>query len=228
LVRVVLFDLDDTLLDFQRAEAVALRKVLEQLGVEPTEAIVARYSEINARLWELLEEGKRTREQVLVHRFELLFMELGLDICPHQAKGIYENLLGVGHYFVPGAAELLEALHLRYELYLVSNGTAVVQDRRIESAGIARYFKEIFISQRVGYDKPAVEFFEHCFERIEGFSKDEALIIGDSLSSDILGGNNAGIRTCWFNLKGKSGREGIQVDYEISELGQIPALLERI
>lgn len=143
------------------------------------------------------------------------------------AQASYEYLLGIGHYFVDGAPELLQALKDKYELYIVSNGTASVQDSRLESAGIAPYFKDIFISERLGADKPTKKFFDIVFSRIEGFERDKAVIVGDRLSSDILGGINAGIKTCWFNPKRLPGKENIPADYEIHALSELPELLEK-
>ena len=224
----VLLDLDDTLLDFHKAEAIALTKTLVGMGIEPKESTIKRYSQINARQWELLEEGKATREQVLTNRFEILFEELGIERSGYEARLSYEGHLAVGHYFMDGAQELLETLKGRYVLYIVSNGTAVVQDGRIKSAGISPYFKEIFISELIGFNKPDPEFFRLCFERMEGFEKERCIIVGDSLSSDIKGGINAGINTCWYNPRGKTPREDIKPDYEIKSLNELPKLLEKL
>lgn len=228
MIKYILFDVDDTLLDFKKAEAAAIRKTFERIGIPVSDEIISRYSEINDSQWKCLERGELTREQVLVRRFDILFDELGLNIPSEMAQASYEYLLGIGHYFIDGAQELLEALDGKYEMYIISNGTANVQDRRLKSAGISRYFKEIFISERVGYDKPSVEFFDACFERIPGFEKDKAIVVGDRLSSDILGGINAGVRTCWFNPKGAPADKDIVPDYEISRLSELPELLEKI
>lgn len=225
MLNTIFLDLDDTLLDFHRAEAAALSKTLEQLGIPPTAETVARYSAINAQQWRLLEEGKFTRDEILTRRFDILFHELGVTRSSALARQTYEHFLGIGHYFIPGAEALLNTLAPRYALYLVSNGTAAVQAGRIASAGIAPYFKNIFISEEMGLHKPQREFFDACFAAIPGFHREEALIIGDSLTSDIRGGNNAGIRTCWFNPQGKPRMEGVHVDYEVSALSQIPPLL---
>ena len=227
MLKTIFLDLDDTLLDFHKAEAAALAKALTALDVPPTPAVIARYSAINAQQWRLLEEGKFTRDEILTRRFDILFRELGVERPSSLARRTYEGFLGQGHYFIPGAEELLKALVRRYDLYLVSNGTAAVQAGRIASAGIASYFRKIFISEQMGLHKPQKEFFDACFAAIPGFHREEALIIGDSLTSDIRGGNNAGIRTCWFNPQGKPRLEDVRVDYEVSALSQIPPLLER-
>ena len=224
----VLLDLDDTILDFHKAEANAVSKTLLQLGIEPRESTVQRYSQINAGRWELLEQGLITREEVLTSRFEMLFAELGVERSGTEAQKIYEELLGKGHWFMPGAEELLEALYGKYPLYIVSNGNLSVQEGRIASSGIAKYFGEIFISQQIGFDKPRKEFFDACFARIPGFDRERSIIVGDSLSSDIRGGINAGIKTCWYNPRGKAAREDIRPDYSIAELNELPGLLSEI
>ena len=228
MIRYVLFDVDDTLLDFGKAEAAAIRKTFERIGIPVTDELIRRYSEINAQQWSRFEKGEITREKLLTERFDILFSELGINVPSEMAQASYEYLLGIGHYFVDGAEELLEALKDKYELYIVSNGNASVQDRRLKSAGIIPYFKDIFISERVGFNKPSAEFFEACFERIPGFEKDKAVIFGDSLSSDILGGINAGVKTCWFNPRGDAPDPDIPADYEIKHLSELPALLESI
>ncbi len=228
MIRAILFDLDDTLLDFHRAEAEAVAEALRRMEVEPTPEAVALYSRINAQHWVLLEQGKLTREQVLVGRFRELYAQLGLVRSAETTMEIYEKRLAVGHYFVPGAPELLDQLVQSYALYLVSNGTAVVQDGRIASAGIARYFRDIFISQRMGADKPSPVFFDRCFARMPGISRRETVIVGDSLTSDMQGGRNAGICTCWFNPLGKPYSPDLPVDYQIHRLDQLPALLRQI
>lgn len=228
MIRYVLFDVDDTLLDFGKAEAAAIRKTFERIGIPVTDELIRRYSEINAQQWSRFEKGEITREKLLTERFDILFSELGINVPSEMAQASYEYLLGIGHYFVDGAEELLEALKDKYELYIVSNGNASVQDRRLKSARIIPYFKDIFISERVGFNKPSAEFFEACFEHIPGFEKDKAVIVGDRLSSDILGGINAGVKTCWFNPRGDAPDPDIPADYEIKHLSELPALLESI
>ena len=224
----LLFDLDDTILDFRTAERTSIRRTFEAFSIPADEAVLRRYSEINVGCWQRLERGTMTREEVLVGRFELLFRELGIAASARAVQDHYEALLESGHYFVPGAPELLEELYPRYELYLISNGNLRTQEGRLKSAGISPFFKGIFISEVIGVNKPAKAIFDACFTAIPGFRREDALIVGDSLSSDILGGINAGVRTCWFNPDGMPLSGSVRPDYEIHALGELPALLEEI
>ena len=221
-------DLDDTILDFQKAEHIALEKTLASFGLEPDPNVCARYSQINKAHWERLERKELTREQVLVGRFAALFAEYGLQVDPTACARRYEDNLSIGHYFLPGAEEALERLSKRYKLYLASNGTAKVQRKRLESANIGRYFQQIFVSQEIGADKPGLEYFQRCFARIPGLDLQKTIIVGDSLTSDILGGINAGITTCWINPGHKPVKADIRPDYEIEHLGQLGTLLKSI
>ena len=229
---VVLLDLDDTILDFGIAEHEALKKALGDLGVDNSEAVIRRYSEINKMHWEMLERGEITRAQVLLGRFEMLLRELGREdegsLLAAQLRDTYERNLSQGHWFMPGAEQMLEDLKDKYRLFLCSNGTAVVQEGRLRSSGIGPYFEHVFISEQIGYNKPAREYFERCFEAIPELELSRCIIIGDSLSSDIQGGINAGIRTCWFNPRFAENKKGIEADYEIYDLKQVAVLLDNI
>lgn len=228
MIHTVFLDLDDTLLDFHKGERTALASALRQVGIVPTAEILERYSVINAQQWQLLEQGLLTREEVLVRRFDLLFEELGVTCSSQHVRDLYEGLLRQQHDFLPGGRELLETLSPHYDLYIASNGTAAVQDQRLADAGILPYCKDVFISQRLGAVKPQREFFEACFARIPGFSLEEAIIIGDSLTSDIQGGLNAGLHTCWFNPHGRTAPPDVQPEYQVQALGEIPGLLASI
>lgn len=228
MVEFLFIDLDDTILDFQKAEYLALRKTLTDFGIEPTEERCALYSRINQQHWQALERGELTRAQVLVGRFATLFDRLGVRADAEACSVRYAQNLSVGHYFLPGAREAVESLAGKYKLYLASNGTKKVQASRLESADISSFFADIFISQDMGADKPARAYFDRCFARIPEFDPARAMIVGDSLSSDIQGGINAGIATCWVNPDHKPGRPDIKADYEIEYLSQLEALLETL
>lgn len=226
MIEFLFLDLDDTILDFQKAERLALAKTLEPFGLPPTDTVLARYHEINREHWERLERKELTRQQVLVGRFAALFAEMGLSAQAEQVARTYEENLSQGHYFLPGAEEALQSLSKKYKLYLASNGTARVQAGRLKSAGIIPYFQEIFVSEEMGYNKPDPAYFDACFARIPGFRKDRAMMVGDSLTSDILGGIQAGIATCWVNPHHKTG--SIRPDYEIESIVQLEALLKNL
>ena len=226
MVKTVFLDLDDTILDFHKAEVSALRRTLQEAGVDSSDAVLGRYHVINKQHWEMLEEGTITRAQVKTLRFEKLFGELGVQREIGAICASYEANLAQGAFFVPGAEELLKIISPRYDLYLASNGGARVQNARLDAAGIRKYFKGQFISEEIGANKPDPAYFAFCFDAIPGFEAEKAVIVGDSLTSDILGGNRAGILTCWVNPGHAPGNPEIVPDYEIESLAQLESLLE--
>lgn len=224
--KYIFLDLDDTILDFTAAEEIALPKGLREVGVEPTPDLIARYREINIAEWERYERGEISRETVLVERYEILFRERGISVSAEKAEDAYRKYLGVGHYFIPGAVRLLEYLKSKgYLLYIASNGVAATQDSRLDSAGIRPYFEAIFISETTGHHKPEPAYFDYCFAHIPGFDKTKALLIGDSLTSDIRGGINVGIDTCWYNPAHKPLPEGIRPNFEVFSLQDLENIL---
>lgn len=225
MITSVFLDLDDTILDFHKAERIALSKTLRRFGVEPSQAVLDRYHILNIQHWQALERGEMTREQVLSGRFRALLQELD---CPADAEAMmrsYESDLSVGHYFLPGAREAVERLSKHYRLFLASNGTASVQHARLTSAGLYPYFEKVFISQEVGYHKPSRAYFEECFAQIPGFEAEKAIMVGDSLTSDILGGLRSGLKTCWVNPGHAPAPADIRPDCEIESLSQLEPLL---
>ena len=228
MVEFLFLDLDDTILDFHKAERLALAKTIREFGLEPTEEVLARYHVINKWHWEQLELGKLTRSEVLENRFGVLFEKFGIRASKADCASAYEKNLSQGHYFLPGAEETVDALSKRYRLFLASNGTASVQKGRMTSANLYRFFEKVFVSQEIGHNKPSVEYFRGCFAQIPDFDPARALMVGDSLTSDIRGGINAGIRTCWVNPSHAPAPGDIQPDYEIEALHQLPALLEKL
>lgn len=225
MVEFLFLDLDDTILDFHKAEAIALSKTLTDFGISPTEENLRTYSAINKAHWERLERREITRSELQVSRFVTFLAVIGADAPGEAVARAYEENLSHGHYFLPSAKEALDALRGRYRMFLLSNGNAKVQDGRLSSAGILPYFENVFISERVGADKPSREFFDRCTARIPGYAPEKALMVGDSLTSDILGGKNAGIPTCWMNPARKTAGN-IHPDYEIGSLSELPGLLE--
>lgn len=228
MIKNVFIDLDDTILDFLAAEKAALTRTLSHFGIAPDERVLARYSAINDAQWKLLERGEITRDQVKLRRYALLFEEFGIDCDPMMVNDHYMEELSKGHIFMEGAKALLDALFGSYRLYLASNGTTWVQERRLKSADLYRYFDGVFISQELGYDKPDPRFFEKAFATISDFKKEESVMVGDSLTSDIKGGKGAGLKTLWFNPKGKENHTDIQPDHTFTRLAELPAFLQTL
>ncbi|MBR4289031.1 MAG: YjjG family noncanonical pyrimidine nucleotidase [Oscillospiraceae bacterium] len=228
MIEFLFLDLDDTILDFHKAERIAISKTICDFGIEPTEEVLHRYHLINKWHWEQLELGTMTRSEVLTGRFSMLFSELGMEVDAQAVARVYERNLSSGHWFLPGAEEAVDMLSKKYRLFLASNGTASVQKGRMTSANLYRFFEKVFVSQEIGHNKPSKAYFDGCFARIPGFDPAKAMIVGDSLSSDILGGINAGIKTCWVNPTHAAAKNGIIPDFEIEALHQLPALLETV
>ena len=152
MIEILFLDLDDTILDFHKAERIALAKTFRAFGADPTETVLNRYHVINKEHWERLERREITREQTLLGRFQALFQEMGIPVDPEAVAREYEKNLAIGHYFLPGAEEAVASLSEKYELYLASNGTASVQKGRLTSANLYRYFRQVFVSQEIGYN----------------------------------------------------------------------------
>lgn len=224
----LLIDLDDTILDFHLAERVALNNTLLHFGVEPTEETVALYKSINQAHWRMLERGEVTRDYVNTQRFVALFHALGKEVDGKVCAAYYLSQLALTHDYIPGAEEAVKRLSGKYRLFIASNGNASVQLPRMAHSGLDNYIEKAFISESLGATKPSVAYFDLCFAQIPDFDKEKALMVGDSLTSDIQGGINAGIHTCWVNPGGKPNTTGIRPDYEIEALSQLEALLEAL
>ncbi|RDU35695.1 noncanonical pyrimidine nucleotidase, YjjG family [Neobacillus piezotolerans] len=223
--KTLLFDVDDTLLDFAAAEKIALEMLLEGQKVKVTPEIKELYKKVNSGLWAAFEEGKLSRDEVLNSRFSHFFQEIGHEVDGALLEVSYRSYLDEGHDLLDGALELVTDLQGRFDLYIVTNGVSRTQYRRLQDSGLLPLFKGIFISEETGYQKPMKEFFDFVFSRIPEISLEETLIIGDSLSSDIKGGNQAGIDTCWFNPLMKANRTGIAPTYEIHSLAELYRIL---
>lgn len=223
--KTLLFDVDDTLLDFKAAEKLALRLLFEDQQVPLTEEMEAHYKRINQGLWRSFEEGKIDLEEVLNSRHALLFREYGYEVDGMVMERKYRGYLEEGHEQVLGALELITALHDKYDLYIVTNGVSKTQIKRLHDSGLFPLFKNVFVSEDTGYKKPMKEYFDYVFARIPDFSVEHGLIIGDSLTADIKGGQLAGLDTCWFNPDKKSNDTSIIPTYEIQELDELFRIL---
>ena len=225
--RTLFFDVDDTLLDFGATESAALRNLFEEQSLPFTEEIEAQYRTINRGLWHAYEEGKIGRDEVVNTRFALLFQEFGKTVDGAMFDQKYRVYLEEGNQLLDGALELITALHEQYDLYIVTNGVSRTQDKRLRNNGLFPFFKGVFVSEDTGYQKPMKEFFDHVFARVPNFSVEQGLIIGDSLTADIRGGNLAGMDTCWFNPHGKPNDTDIVPTYEIQSLNDLYRVLRQ-
>ncbi len=228
MIEFVLIDLDDTILDFHKAERIGLENTLRHFGAEPTEETIALYLQINQAHWHRLERGEISRKQVNEGRFVELFKQLGKEVDGERCAAYYLHQLSLTHDYLPGAKEAVLSLSKKYRLYVASNGNVSVQIPRMANSGLNAYVEQAFISEALGENKPSKAYFDICFSRISGFDPKKAIMVGDSLTSDIRGGINAGIRTCWVNTFKKENTTGIQPDYEIDSLTQLEALLEKL
>lgn len=228
MIRDIFFDLDNTLLDFDLSEKRAIALTLKHVGAQDSEQNISLYSRINLSQWKLFEKGEITLERLRVRRFGLLFDALGIDADARTAMLYYGDRLGEGYFLKQGALEVLDELFRKYRLHVASNGIAQTQYSRLKGSGLDKYFENVFISEEIGYPKPDERFFEHCFSAIPNFEKSAAVIVGDSLSSDILGGKNAGITTILIgDMPAKDGAPA-SPDHCIDSLYDLPTLLQTI
>nr|WP_106780686.1 YjjG family noncanonical pyrimidine nucleotidase [Lysinibacillus timonensis] len=223
--QTLLFDLDDTLLDFGQAENQALEKLFIELQIPLTEDMKETYKMFNAGLWRAHEEGKIGREELVNTRFAIFFEHYGKKVDGIEYERKYRSFLDEGHQLIDGALELIQTIYQKYNLYIVTNGVVTTQERRLKDSRLAPYFRHVFVSEEVGYQKPKKEFFDYVFQHLGNVNLDKTLIIGDSLTSDIRGGKQAGIDTCWFNPHLKENQTGITPTYEIAKLEGLLTIL---
>ena len=203
---VILFDIDDTLLDFPKSEREAFFKALSLSGVIADEDMMETYQKINYDLWKALERQEIERDELKVRRFSELASLYSLNVDAERVACDYLACLGQTVFFIDGARELLNALYGKVKMYIVTNGVASVQNSRYKLTGFDKIFDGIFISEEVGANKPNLRFFEYVAEHVDEFEKERALIVGDSLTSDIAGGIAFGIDTCWYSPKDNEGK----------------------
>ena len=223
MIKVILWDIDGTLLNFEEAEKNAIRACFAQFGLgDCTDHMLADYSAINRFYWQKLERGEMSKPDILIGRFATFFEKYGLDIsCAPAFNAQYQISLGDTVCFNPNGLEVVTALQGKVKQYAVTNGTKVAQQRKLERSGLNQLLDGVFISEDLGIEKPGIGFFHRVWEQIGQFDPTEVMIVGDSLTSDIQGGNNAGILCCWFNPEGKENAAKLRIDYEIKDLTQI-------
>lgn len=225
---ILLFDADNTILDFDKAEEQALKQAFSDSKLFYTDNVLSVYRRNNIKQWQLYEQGViKEKSEVLSSRFVQTFIELGIEANSQSTADLYEKHLHNGFYVIHNAESVLQRLQsMGCKLFLVSNGVLSIQNSRMKGSGMDKYFLRRFVSEEVGVPKPHEEYFDYCFANIDNFQKDKTLIIGDSLTSDIQGGINVGIDTCWYNPKRQSNAYNITPTYEISDLEQLFSIVE--
>ncbi len=221
----VLLDADRTLFDFDRAEDLVLTHVLQTNGLPCTPEVKAVYREENHKAWALFEEGKLSKEEITSLRFGNFLDRMGLPGDGASLNGQYLADLATHCIPLPGAEETCRRLAARVPLYIVTNGVEMVQKGRMSRCAFRECFQAMFISEELGYQKPQKEYFDAVAARIPGFDPAKALVVGDSPASDILGAQNAGLDSCWYNPNGQTLPEGIAATYTITDLAQLPEIV---
>ena len=224
--RYLLFDADDTLFDFSQADVRAFSAMCHLHDVPNTPENRELYHAINAGLWGAFDRREVSKDFVTLERYVRFFRSLGLDRDPAQANRDYLDALGSKVFPLPHAEEVCRILFERgHQLYIVTNAVASVQRRRLQSSIFAEWFTDAFISEEAGASKPDAAYYDYVRRQVPGITEVNTLVIGDSLVTDILGANNAGLPCCWFNPNGKPRREGLRIDYEITDLRELLSIV---
>lgn len=223
MIKAVFIDIDGTLLDFEACVEESMRLGLIERGIEYKEEMLVTFHRINNGLWKSLEKGELTFEELLKIRWAMVFKELGIELDGPEFEKYFRARLHESAIPMAGSYEMLEYLKGKYRLFAASNGPHEQQVQRIEKAEMRKYFEEIFTSGKIGAEKPSKEFFDYCYENVSGILPEECVMLGDSLTSDMKGGKNAGMKTVWLNLKNEEKPEW--VDFEIKSLDEVKEII---
>ena len=227
--KTILWDLDQTLLNFDLSMDHAIRVTFRRFQIPIDDEMVAQYDAINRSFWNRFELGEIDKEEVKTGRFRVLFEELGIHhVTPKEVAEIYQEELGSVFFYIEGAKELVTQLRqMGYRQYVVTNGVNSTQSNKMKLSGLDQIVDGVFVSERIGYPKPMREYFDACFAALPDVRKEECILVGDSLTSDMRGANNAGIAACWFNPDGKKKEIDVTIDYEIRRLDELLSILQR-
>lgn len=225
---IIIFDADETLFDFKKSERDAFKNTMLEFDIEYDENHHLKiYQGINTAIWKEFEEGLITQEKLKVERFKRLSDALNTRFDEFEFAKSYMKHLANASFLYEDSIKLVESLHKDYKLTIVTNGLKAVQDKRIRKSVIAKYFEDIVVSEEVKVAKPDSRILEHTLNNINHTDKSKVLVVGDSLTSDIQGGINFGLDTCWFNSHKIENKTGIKPTYEINNLMELKAILEK-
>lgn len=227
MIKTIFWDVDGTLLNFHETEKKAITICFEHFGIDQvSDEVIARYSAINRRYWERLELGELSRQEVLVGRFQEFFATEGIKNADAEAINLfYQDILGSIFFVTDDSLNLCKGLQGKVSQYVVTNGTARAQKKKMVNTGFDQVMDGIFISEEIGFEKPSKAFFDVVFESIPECDLKSCVIVGDSLTSDMRGGVNAGIQTCWYNPEHLPNNTEVTPDYEITDLHEVLDLL---
>lgn len=223
--KFLIFDLDDTLLDFEKAEKIALTEFFTFLKVDDVEKYYKTYININKQMWKQLENDEITREYLTNTRFKKTFEVFNKNVDGRKYAIKYRDFIGKQGICLNGAVEFLEKINKDFEIYIATNGLFEIQKNRLKNSNISKYFKDVFISELIGYLKPKKEFFEYIENKIDGFKKEKALMIGDNIFADIYGAKQFGIDTVWFNKKNQKDKDKVNPTYEVKNYDELLNIL---
>ncbi len=231
MLKAIFFDIDNTLLSFDKYVIETMKSGFRRFGIaEYTDDMYQTFTKINVKLWQDIEKGELTFEELKRTRWNIVFKALGLDFDGPTFEEYFRACLCDSAIEEDGASEILNYLFGKYTLCAVSNGPYIQQKNRLEKGDMLRYFDQIFISEQIGSSKPSVEFFKTCFERLNenkenAILPDEVLIVGDSLTSDMAGGIAYGMKTCFYNPANIAIDETVKLDFVISSLSELKNIL---
>ena len=223
--KIVLIDLDNTLIDFNECARHSIINAFNELGFTYTDKVFETFITENVKIWKRLEKGEITKSQLRADRWNIILGKLGIDFDGTILEEMFENGVAKGAYAVDGAYELLDYLKDKYKLYIVSNGFRFVQESRLKIGSFEKYFEDVFVSEDIGIPKPAKEFFDYCFDKLGNPDKNDTILIGDSISADIIGGISYGIDTVWFNKNNEELPDNITPTYTVNTLKEIQKIL---
>ena len=223
---ILLFDADNTLFNFDAGNRRAFSEVCRICHLPDTDELFHAYEAVNAEMWSAFDRGECTKDFLVVERFRLFLERAGLQADPVQCNKIHLSTLATNTVLLPHALEVCRTLAQTHSLYIVTNAVAAVQKARLAASDLRPYITDAFISEDAGASKPSVAYFDYVFSHIPGITRENCLLIGDSLSSDLQGANNYGIPCCWYNPRGLARPDGIRIDYEIRDLPELLPIVD--
>ena len=217
----LLFDLDNTILDFNASSRQAFFKIFSDLE----DADYKLYRDFNHAVWVAFENGHITKEVLVLKRWTDFFEANGMKADPQKTNSEYFGHIRMNPLYIEGAYQLLLDLKQQYQLCIITNGLSEVQNSRLQLSGIKDIIKDIVISDTIGVAKPEEAFFDYTFDLIGKPMRDDVLVIGDTLTSDIRGGIEYGVETCWYNYYQGTNETTYRPTYEVTNMGMLRDLL---